>query len=159
MGKYIKWQLLLIGLLAIVLVGCSNKKQVTQPKQQLSGVYKIADKDADTDDDGNEQPGYYYFKKDGTVLWAQPETGDDDSGNYGGAARGTWKTLGNNKFKIHLQYIYDTDVFTFTAKKTGNKLHTYSNSRKSRFEWDADDNYKQPQMDYSDFMLMADCKK
>lgn len=134
-------------------MGCSNKKQVTQPKQQLSGVYKIADKDADTDDDGNEQPGYYYFKKDGTVLWAQPETGDDDSGNYGGAARGTWKTLGNNKFKIHLQYIYDTDVFTFTAKKTGNKLHTYSNSRKSRFEWDADDNYKQPQMDYSDFML------
>ena len=85
-------------------------------------------------------------------LWAQNETGDEDNGNYGGAARGTWKSLGNNMFEIHIKYIYDNDDFTFKAKKTGNKLHTYSNSKNAKYEWDADDNYKQPDMTYSDFM-------
>lgn len=53
-----------------------------------------------------------------------------------------------------MKYVYDNDEFTFTAKKSGNKLHTYSNSRKAKYEWDADNNYKQPDMTYSDFMTI-----
>lgn len=157
-----KWIIPLLLLVTIGLVGCSNENnkqgskasntQTSQKSQVLSGVYKISDKDSDTDDNGNKQPGYYYFKKNGEVLWAQNETGDEDNGNYGGAARGTWKSLGNNMFEIHIKYIYDNDDFTFKAKKTGNKLHTYSNSKNAKYEWDADDNYKQPDMTYSDFM-------
>ena len=157
-----KWIIPLLLLVTIGLVGCSNgnnkqgskasNTQTSQKSQVLSGVYKISDKDSDTDDNGNKQPGYYYFKKNGEVLWAQNETGDEDNGNYGGAARGTWKSLGNNMFEIHIKYIYDNDDFTFKAKKTGNKLHTYSNSKNAKYEWDADDNYKQPDMTYSDFM-------
>ena len=159
-----KWIIPLLLLVTIGLVGCSNgnnkqgskasNTQTSQKSQVLSGVYKISDKDSDTDDNGNKQPGYYYFKKNGEVLWAQNETGDEDNGNYGGAARGTWKSLGNNMFEIHIKYIYDNDDFTFKAKKTGNKLHTYSNSKNAKYEWDADDNYKQPDMTYSDFMDM-----
>ena len=157
-----KWIIPLLLLVTIGLVGCSNgnnkqgskasNTQTSQKSQVLSGVYKISDKDSDTDDNGNKQPGYYYFKKNGEVLWAQNETGDENNGNYGGAARGTWKPLGNNMFKIHIKYIFDNDEFTFKARKTGNKLHTYSNSKNAKYEWDADDNYKQPDMTYSDFM-------
>lgn len=151
-----KWEIPLLLLITIGLVGCSKEgkssnTQLNQKSQVLSGVYRISDKDSDTDDNGNKQPGYYYFKKNGKVLWAQNETGDKDEGNYGGAARGTWKSLGDNMFKIHLKYVYDNDVFTFKAKKTGNKLHTYSNGH-AKYEWSADNNYKQPDMTYSDFM-------
>lgn len=162
--KY-KWIIPLLTLVTVGLVGCGNsnssnkqasntsKTQQSQKTQTLSGVYKIADKDADTDDNGNQQPSYYYFKQNGQVLWAQNETGDSDHGNYGNAARGTWKSLGNNMFKIHIKYVYDSNDFTFKAKKTGNKLHTYSNGR-AKYEWDADDNYKQPDMTYSDFIVI-----
>lgn len=148
-----KWRYILavLGLMALCLItGCSNDKH----QQTLEGTYQISQDDEDLDDNANPQPAYWYFKKDGTLLWAQPETGDDDHGSFGGAGRGTWKSLGNNKFRIHLEYIYDSDEFTFTAKKTGNRLHTYDNARDSKFEWDADDNYRQPQMKYADFMAM-----
>ena len=137
-----KWIIPLLLLVTIGLVGCSNgnnkqgskasNTQTSQKSQVLSGVYKISDKDSDTDDNGNKQPGYYYFKKNGEVLWAQNETGDEDNGNYGGAARGTWKSLGNNMFEIHIKYIYDNDDFTFKAKKTGNKLVPASSAGEHR---------------------------
>lgn len=156
MKKHLKYTGLFLCLSLVVIVcGCSNSSRSSSTnKQTLSGVYKISNKDADKDDAGKSQPGYYYFKKNGKLLWAQADTGDGDQGNYGNAARGTWKSLGNNKFKIYMKYIYDNDEFTFTAKKSGNKLHTYSNSRKAKYEWDADNNYKQPDMTYSDFMTI-----
>ena len=159
-----KWIIPLLLLVTIGLVGCSNgnnkqgskasNTQTSQKSQVLSGVYKISDKDSDTDDNGNKQPGYYYFKKNGEVLWAQNETGDEDNGNYGGAARGTWKSLGNNMFELKMHDVYDNDYYTIKAKLSGNKLYTYSNSKNAKYSWSADVNTKQSSMTYSDFMDM-----
>ncbi|MBA2914577.1 hypothetical protein [Limosilactobacillus frumenti] len=156
MKNFLKFIGLFLCLSIVTIVyGCSNSANTSNTKKQtLSGVYKISNKDVDKDEAGKPQPGYYYFKKNGQMLWAKADTGDGDQGYYGDAARGTWKSLGNNKFRIHMKYIYDNDDLTFNAKKSGNKLHTYSNSRKAKYEWDADDNYKQPDMTYSDFMVI-----
>ena len=136
----------ILGIMALLMTaGCGHPHQ----NQSLHGAYRIASKDADIDSQGNLQPAYWYFKKDGSVLWAQPETGDSDHGDYGDSGRGTWKSLGNNKYRVHIKYLYTNNSDTFTAKKTGNRLHTYENH-----DWSADDNYYQPQITFSDYQSM-----
>ena len=158
-----KWIISLLLLITIGLVGCSGKqgKEATnaqQDKQVLTGVYKLSDKYNKTDD-GTPQPGYWYFKKNGKLLRCTPQVNSTNQNSdtdfwYGDAYRGTWKSLGNNMFELKLHDVYDNDYYTIKAKLSGSKLHTYANSRNAKYEWDADDNYKQPDMTYSDFMDM-----
>lgn len=158
-----KWIIPLLLLVTIGLVGCSSKqgKEATnaqQDKQVLTGVYKISDKYNKTDD-GTPQPSYWYFKKNGKLLHCTPQVNSTNQNNdtdfwYGEAGRGTWKSLGNNMFELKLHDVYNNDYYTIKAKLNGNKLHTYANSRNAKYEWSADDNYKQPDMTYSDFMDM-----
>lgn len=158
-----KWIIPLLLLVTIGLVGCSSKqgKEATnaqQDKQVLTGVYKEDDKYS-KNDDGTPQPSYWYFKKNGKLLRCTPQVNSTNQNSdtdfwYGDADRGTWKSLGNNMFELKLHDVYDNDYYTIKAKLNGNKLHTYANSRNAKYEWDADDNYKQPDMTYSDFMDM-----
>lgn len=158
-----KWIIPLLLLVTIGLVGCSGKqgKEATnaqQDKQVLSGVYKEDDKYS-KNDDGTPQPSYWYFKKNGKLLRCTPQVNSTNQNSdtdfwYGDADRGTWKSLGNNMFELKLHDVYDNDYYTIKAKLNGNKLHTYANSRNAKYEWSADDNYKQPDMTYSDFMDM-----
>ena len=158
-----KWIISLLLLITIGLVGCSGKqgKEATnaqQEKQVLTGVYKTDDKYNKTDD-GTLQPNYWYFKKNGKLLYCTPQVNSTNQNSdtdfwYGDAYRGTWKSLGNNMFELKLHDVYDNDYYTIKAKLSGSKLHTYANSRNAKYEWDADDNYKQPDMTYSDFMDM-----
>ena len=158
-----KWTIPLLLLVALGLVGCSGKqgKEATnaqQEKQVLTGVYKTDDKYNKTDD-GTLQPSYWYFKKNGKLLYCTPQVNSTNQKSdtdfwYGDAYRGTWKSLGNNMFELKLHDVYDNDYYTIKAKLSGSKLHTYANSRNAKYEWDADDNYKQPDMTYSDFMDM-----
>ena len=158
-----KWIIPLLLLITIGLVGCSGKqgKEATnaqQEKQVLTGVYKISDKYNKTDD-GTPQPGYWYFKKNGKLLHCKPQVNSTNQNSdtdfwYGDAYRGTWKSLGNNMFELKMHDVYDNDYYTIKAKLSGSKLHTYANSRNAKYKWDADDNYKQPDMTYSDFMDM-----
>mgnify|MGYP005783421153 CR=1 FL=1 len=158
-----KWIIPLLFLITIGLVGCSGKQgkgatNAQQDKQVLSGVYKTDDKYTKTDD-GTLQPDYWYFKKNGKLLYCTPQVNSTNQNSdtdswYGDADRGTWKSLGNDEFELKMHDVYDNDYYTIKAKLNGNKLHTYANSRNAKYEWDADDNYKQPDMTYSDFMDM-----
>ncbi|WP_283622092.1 Lreu_0056 family protein [Limosilactobacillus avium] len=158
-----KWIIPLLLLITIGLVGCSGKqgKEATnaqQDKQVLSGVYKTDDKYNKTDD-GTLQPSYWYFKKNGKLLYCTPQVNSTNQNSdtdfwYGEADRGTWKSLGNNMFELKMHDVYNNNYYTIKAKLNGNKLHTYANSRNAKYEWSADDNYKQPDMTYSDFMDM-----
>ena len=158
-----KWIIPLLLLVTIGLVGCSGKqgKEATnaqQDKQVLTGVYKISDKYNKTDD-GTPQPHYWYFKKNGKLLYCKPQVNSTNQNNdtdfwYGDAYRGTWKSLGNNMFELKIHDVYDNDYYTIKEKLNGSKLHTYANSRNAKYKWYADDNYKQPDMTYSDFIDM-----
>lgn len=144
-----KWKYLLglLGMVVLLIVaGCQNNRHQAQG---LHGAYKVSQASADLDNQGNLQPDYWYFKKNGKLMWAEPETGDSEHGNYGSAGRGTWRALGNDKYRIHVEYLYsNSDPYTFTVKKTGNRLHAYDSEKNS---WN---NYRQPQMTYSDFISM-----
>lgn len=158
-----KWIIPLLLLITIGLVGCSGKqgKEATnaqQDKQVLSGVYKTDDKYSKRDD-GTLQPDYWYFKKNGKLLYCTPQVNSTNQNSdtdfwYGDASRGTWKSLGNDEFEIKMHDVYDNDYYTIKAKLNGNKLHTYANSRNAKYEWDADVSTKQSSMTYSDFMDM-----
>ncbi len=160
--KY-KWTIPLLLLVALGLVGCSGKqgKEATnaqQDKQVLSGVYKTDDKYSKRDD-GTLQPDYWYFKKNGKLLYCTPQVNSTNQNSdtdfwYGDASRGTWKSLGNDEFEIKMHDVYDNDYYTIKAKLNGNKLHTYANSRNAKYEWSADVSTKQSSMTYSDFMDM-----
>ncbi len=143
--------LCLVGFVFLV-AGCSNNthsKKSTSHNQVLSGVYRTPS----TDDDGNEQPDYWYFKKDGTLMYCTPETGNDDNGYYGGAMRGTWKSLGNNRFQIKMHSIYDNDYFVLKGKLVGNKFKTFASAKNAKYSWTADTSTK-IDMTYEDFMSM-----
>ena len=158
-----KWIIPLLLLVTIGLVGCSGKqgKEATnaqQDKQVLTGVYKISDKYNKTDD-GTPQPSYWYFKKNGKLLYCTPQVNSTNQNNdidfwYGDAYRGTWKSLGNNMFELKMHNVYDNDYYTIKAKLNGSKLYTYSNSKNAKYSWSADANTKQSSMTYSDFMDM-----
>lgn len=158
-----KWIIPLLLLITIGLVGCSGKqgKEATnaqQDKQVLSGVYKTDDKYTKRDD-GTLQPDYWYFKKNGKLLYCTPQVNSTNQNSdtdfwYGDASRGTWKSLGNDEFEIKMHDVYDNDYYTIKAKLNGNKLYTYSNSKNAKYSWNADTNTKQSSMTYSDFMDM-----
>lgn len=158
-----KWTIPLLLLVALGLVGCSGKqgKEATnaqQDKQVLSGVYKTDDKYSKRDD-GTLQPDYWYFKKNGKLLYCTPQVNSTNQNSdtdfwYGDASRGTWKSLGNDEFEIKMHDVYDNDYYTIKAKLNGNKLHTYANSRNAKYEWSADVSTKQSSVTYSDFMDM-----
>lgn len=158
-----KWIIPLLLLITIGLVGCSGKqgKEATnaqQDKQVLSGVYKTGDKYTKRDD-GTPQPDYWYFKKNGKLLYCTPQVNSTNQNSdtdfwYGDASRGTWKSLGNDEFEIKMHDVYDNDYYTIKAKLSGSKLHTYANSRNAKYEWSADVSTKQSSMTYSDFMDM-----
>ncbi len=138
----------------LVLTACSKGDSTTTTKkrpEQLSGVYKETAKDTPQDDQGRDQPNYFYFKKDGTLLLAQPETGDSDKGNYGDAERGTWKRISKNRFKLKLTSIHDKDHYTLIMKKSGSRLTTKGTAKDASFEWDQD-SYQKTEMTKNDFM-------
>lgn len=152
--------IIITALLALILVGCGKKAptHATSNQEFLSGVYKETDQDTPKDDEGRAQPNYFYFKKNGDVLVAQAETGGENNGNYGDAKRGTWKALGNNKFKISIKTIYDKDAYTFTMKKSGNQLSTSGTAKGATYEW-GKDSYKKTDMTAADFMSMFNAAK
>lgn len=157
-----KWIIPLLLLVTIGLVGCSSTNgksqgsktgpQSQQEKQILSGTYKENENDSKLDD-GTEQPSYIHFTKDGKVLIATPETGDEDSGYYGAADRGTWKASGNDKYKLKIHDIYDKDYYTLELKKNGNNFTMKSTDNKAKYVW-SKDGYSKIDMTYSDFMDM-----
>lgn len=135
----------------IVLLICGAL--VIKKTRTLSGVYRTPSKA----DDGVSQPNYWYFEKNGKLLYCTPQVkakSEKDGSWYGDASKGTWKPLGNNKFEIKMHDVYDNDSFTIKAKRKGNKFHTYANSKRALYEWDADTSTKQPSISSSEFMDM-----
>ena len=158
MSKRNKWLILFVFIVAAAIVvfgGIKDDSKSTsslQEKQVLNGVYKESNDDS-KHDDGTEQPNYIYFAKDDKVLIAQPETGDEDSGYYGDAYRGTWKSLGDNKFKLKIHDVYDKDYYILELKKDGNNFTMKSTDDKAKYVW-YEDNYSKIDMTTSDFMDM-----
>lgn len=157
MKKFLKYIGLILCLsLLVVVYGCSNRSSSSNTKEQtLSGVYKTPSKA----DDGTYQPDYWYFKKNGKLLYCTPQVDSTNKNSdtdfwYGDASRGTWKSLGNDKFEIQMHDVYDNDYYTIKAKLNGDKLHTYSNSKNAKYSWSADNSTKQASMTYSDYMDM-----
>lgn len=149
-----------LGLLIIcclMLVGCgktATNKPTQKKKPELTGIYQIDKKYRDKDDQGRVQSNYVRFTKNGKVEMAEPETGDDDSGYYGTAYRGTWKYLKDKKFKVHIKSVYDSDEFDITfVKDSKNKIHSLKNHSGS-FYWDADSWTRDTSMTGSDFELL-----
>lgn len=148
--------MLVIALITVmVMAGCSKKSSSSSGTQVLSGAYKTPSKT----EDGTSQPDYWYFKKDGKLLYCSPQVDSTNKNSdtdywYGDAKRGTWRSLGNNKFQIKMHDVYDHDYFTLTGKLEGNKFHTYANSKKAKYRWYADTSTKQSKMTYSDYLDM-----
>ena len=146
-----------LGLLVIcclMLVGCGKTaiNKTTQKKSpELTGIYQIDEKYCDKDDQGRVQSNYVRFTKNGKVEMAEPETGDDDSGYYGTAYRGTWKYLKGKKFKVHIKSVYHSDEFNINfVKDSKYKIHSLKNHSGS-FYWDADSWTRDTSMTGSDF--------
>lgn len=142
-------------LCCVVLVGCGKS---TAPKEhpKLNGIYEIDQQYRDKDDQGRVQSNYARFSKNGKVEMAEPETGDDDNGNFGTAYRGTWKHVSGNKFKVHIKSVYDSDEFTITFIKDGkNKIRSLKN-HKEAFDWDANSWTRNTSMTNSDFESLFD---
>lgn len=163
----------LIGLASIlmllVVAGCGNTKDNNQSKLQtqvqdskIVGAYK-SDDDYNETDDGTIQPSYWYFKKDGKLLYCEPQVDSSDPNSdtdfwYGDAYRGTWKALGDSKYQLKFHDVYDDDYYTIKAKLDGKKLITYSTPKSAKCEWNEFTN-KKIDMTYSDYIDMFDNAK
>lgn len=157
MSKRTKWVIGLVILLIILIFGgfvINHYHKVTTVKkqaQQIQGVYKTPSKV----EDGTSQPDYWYFEKNGKLMYCTPEVKSSNGDTwYGDASRGTWKSLGNNMYQIKMHSVYDSDYYTIKAKLNGNKLHTYALPKTAKFSWRADNSTKQTDMTKSEYMSM-----
>lgn len=102
----------------------------------LNGVYQEIN--AGKDDDGYQRSDYMKFTRNGKVEEAHPETGNKNSGTYGSAGRGTYKYIGNNKFKVRLKDVYDSDYYDFTIVKIDkNSLEKKETKASAPYHWGA----------------------
>lgn len=54
---------------------------------------------------------------------ATPEIGGSDEGYYGSAYRGTWKTMGNNRFILNVHSVYNKDGSHISFETTAKHPH------------------------------------
>lgn len=135
MEKWFKSFACLLGILTISVVTLAVNP--VHASQNITGVYKEISADAKMDD-GTFQYSYYYLTSDGQVKIATPETGGDDNGYYGDALEGTWKALGNNKYRLKIHDVSDRDSYTLTATIKNGRLNTGSTKDGAKWEWSAD---------------------
>lgn len=155
-----KWVKYLIGILVVVLILSIGGYAIYRHSQKLTGIYKLDEQYA-KGDEGEDQPYYFYFKKNGKLMYAEPDAQvpESDTFYYGSVARGSWKSLGHNMYQLKFHDVYDNDFFSLKAKREGNKLHTYNAPRKAKYSWDADTSTKQKSMSPADFMKIYNKSK
>lgn len=136
-----------LGLALLTTVAIAKHKK--NKRRLLSGIYKENAKDVLTDEAGRPQYNYFYFKEDGTVMLAQPETADQ----YGDAGLGSWKYCGTNQFRVEIKSVADKNSYTLVMTKDGSELTTPGTSKDAPFEWEAD-SYQQVDMTVDAFMDM-----
>ncbi|QNQ80836.1 hypothetical protein [Lactobacillus sp. PV034] len=129
--KRLNWIIIivLVILAAIGFVIYRNHQEATI----LNGAYKVTAEDVFIAEKGDKRPDYFYFKKDGTLLYIMPETNN----YYATYASGKWVSLGNNRFKLSFDWNGDEDHFSIEAEKSGNLLKTF----KKKGHWPTNDVY------------------
>lgn len=152
-----KWYKYFAGLLALLSLFAFIAVKSVSASQSVTGVYKELSSDA-KQDDGSLQYSYYCLMSNGQIKIATPETGDDNSGYYGDALKGTWKSLGNNKYRLKLHDVYDKDYYTLTATIKNGQLNTGSTKKGAKWEWTAD-HARKIKMSQSEFLKMFDAAK
>lgn len=152
-----KWYRVFAGLVAVLVLFALAAIKPVHASQNITGVYKELSSDA-KQDDGSLRYSYYCLTSNGQIKIATPETGDDNSGYYGDALKGTWKSLGNNKYRLKLHDVYDKDYYTLTATIKNGQLNTGSTKKGVKWEWTAD-HAKKIKMSTSEFLKMFDAAK
>lgn len=155
MGKWFKSFVYLLGILTISVVALAAKP--VHASQNVTGVYKELSADAKMDD-GTFQYRYYYLTSNGQIKVATPETGGDDNGYYGEAQEGTWKSLGNNKYKLKFHEVYDKGSYTVTATIKNGQLTTDGTKEGATWEWDSD-HARKIKMSKDEFLEMFNAAK
>lgn len=152
----------------LLVCGCSNVSKnahstITRPKPQtLSGAYKTA-ATMKSENDRTARPVYWYFKKNGKLYHYSPQVRSTTNPQqiwYAQADEGTWKSLGNNKFKLKIndyhssQYHNKRIFYTYKVKRSGNQLHTYydSYSYNEQTVWLSKESVKQPAVTFVKYM-------
>lgn len=130
--------ILLLGLMMFVVVGLAGCA-----KTSMNGVYKTTS-DYSYNRHAENQPFYLLFKKNGQAYAYQPESNKE----YGEALKGTWKSIGNYKFKMHMKSTEDNKDYTVvvTKNKNGKTITTSESPERQYCE------YRKNDMDESEFM-------
>lgn len=155
MKKWFKYLVCLLGAFTVSVVALSIN--TVHASQNIAGVYKELSTDAKMDD-GTFQYNYYYLTGNGKIKIATPETGGDDNGYYGDALQGTWKALGNNKYRLKFHDVSDRDSYTLTATIKNGRLNTGSTKEGATWEWNAD-HARKIKMSKIEFLEMFDAAK
>lgn len=116
------WLLAFFALVTLLLTGCG--RNISSPfTDPIVGTYKCDAKYSKTED-GTVQQGYWYFKKNGKLLYCVPQVNSVRKGYVypGDVSHGTWKHLKNNHYQIKLHDDYVSGSYTIKASLTGDRL-------------------------------------
>ena len=115
------WLLALFALISLLLAGC-GKASSSPSADPIVGAYKCGAKYSKTED-GAVQPGYWYFKKNGKLLYCVPQIAHNEHFHPGyEISHGTWKRLGNNRYQINLRSDYEGDSFNLKGSLENDHL-------------------------------------
>lgn len=116
------WLLALFAMVTLLLTGC-GKAGSSPSTDPIIGTYKCSAKYSKTKD-GTIQQGYWYFKKNGKLLYCVPKVDSVREGYIwpGDVSHGTWKRLKNNRYQIKLHDDYVSDSYTLKASLDGDRL-------------------------------------
>lgn len=119
--RCVQYPLALFALISLLLAGC-GKASSSPSADPIVGAYKCGAKYSKTED-GAVQPGYWYFKKNGKLLYCVPQIAHNEHFHprYE-VSHGTWKRLGNNRYQINLRSDYEGDSFNLKGSLENDHL-------------------------------------